>query len=617
MYSQLQNAVRCLACWLTLAAVLVGAEPSTPAVIVPVFSFGGQFTEAPMGEELLFAGGGVESFYDLIRRLKKATADDKVKAVVLLVDQMNLGRAQLEEVRQQLAELKKGGKEIIAHADQLQMSAYWLVSQADRIQVTPDGDLWLTGLFGQSMHVRGLLDKLHITPDFLSCGEYKSAGELFLRTEPSEAANENLTWLTDSLYATMVQEIAEGRGVSPEVVRGWIDHGLYGAKSALEAHVIDAVAHRQELNTYLKDKYGESIKVDYRYGRKSGPEIDLSSPLGVMKFYGELLSGGRSSAGSGPAIAVVYVEGPIMSGSPDPSGFPLATGGVAYSTPISKAIDKAAADPAVKGLVLRVDSPGGSAVGSEVILAATKRFRAQNKPFAVSMGNVAGSGGYYVACASDTVFAEPTTITASIGVIGGKLATKQMWENFGVTFKAYERGANAGILFSGEPFTAEQRVSLQSWMDEVYEIFQGHVLAARRDKLKKDLDQLAGGRVFTGQQALEHGLVDRLGGMDDTIRHVAELANIEKYDVRVFPKPKNLAELLQESLSGGAADAEDGVTLSVRSLPSTTLLDQLRPMLSAIDPQRARVVVDSLQYLDILQRENVSLHMPGYLWLDR
>ena len=224
-------------------------------------------------------------------------------------------------------------------------------------------------------------------------------------------------------------------------------------------------------------------------------------------------------------------------------------GGVAYSTPIRKALDKAAEDDTVKAVVLRVDSPGGSAVASEIILNATKRVAAK-KPLIVSMGNVAGSGGYYVACGTKTIFADASTITGSIGVVGGKLATNGMWDKIGVTWKPTKRGANAGMLSSGDMFTDEQRALLQGWMDEIYDVFKGHVVAIRGDKLKKDIDELAGGRVFTGQQALELGLVDQIGGLSDAIALRRQRSQAGRVRCASDSSNEELHRILMEDLAG-------------------------------------------------------------------
>ena len=285
-------------------------------------------------------------------------------------------------------------------------------------------------------------------------------------------------------------------------------------------------------------------------------------------------------------------------------------GGIAYSTPIAKALDEAAADEKIKAVVLRVDSPGGSAVASEIILNATKRVAAK-KPLVVSMGNVAGSGGYYVACGTNTIFADTSTITGSIGVVAGKLATAKMWEKVGINWTPIRRGANAGMLDSGDVFTKEQREVLQGWMDEIYGVFKGHVMAIRGEKLAKPIDELAGGRVYTGKQALALGLVDQLGGLEDAIAFAAKQANVAEYDIRVLPQPKSFIEVLLSDLQDGDQD-DKTLSLSLRQLVpgNASLIDAVLPQLRALEPARLPSVLRGLQQLQLLQQEGVLTAMP-------
>jgi protease IV len=320
-----------------------------------------------------------------------------------------------------------------------------------------------------------------------------------------------------------------------------------------------------------------------------------------------MMGQGQKKGPSKPAVGVVYVEGPIVIGGGQASLFGDME---ARASKIRKALNEAARDDSIKAVVLRVNSPGGSAVASEIILDATRRVKAK-KPFVVSMGDVAGSGGYYVACASDVIFADQSTITASIGVVGGKLATTDMWKKIGVTYKAYKRGENAGLLASNDPFTRGERERLQGWMDDVYGVFKDHVRSIRAGRLKKPLDELAGGRVFTGKQALDLGLVDKIGGLGDAIAHVAGQAKLTDYDVRVVPAPKNFLEQIIEEASG---TTDDGPGLDARARPMTagpeSLVDLALPLLRHLDPPRVAAVKDALQHLQLLQREGVLLIMP-------
>jgi protease-4 len=416
-------------------------------------------------------------------------------------------------------------------------------------------------------------------------------------------------WLFDGIYDTMVGLIAQGRGLKPEKVRELIDAGPYQAGKAKEAGLVDAVEHRQVFETMLKTKYGKDVVFDRKYGQKKQPKMDLSSPLAVFKVLGDLLGQAKKKDTGKDAIAIVYVDGPIVIGGGQPSPF---SGNTARSSEIRKALDEAARDDAIKAVVLRIDSPGGSAVASEIILDATRRVKAK-KPFVVSMGDVAGSGGYYVACGADTIFADEATITGSIGVVSGKLVTNDAWAKVGITFKPYQRGKNAGMLGSGAVFTPEERKRMQGWMDEIYDVFKGHVVAIRGKRLKKPIDDLAGGRVYTGRQALELGLVDKIGTLRDAIDHVAAQAKLKDYEVRVVPEPKTFVErLLEEAL--GEKDDKPGLDVVGPRLPAAgkqvSLVELAMPYLRHADPQRVRLVVNALERLQLVQQEGVILMMP-------
>ena len=589
-------------------------ESSKP--VVAVFSLDRPITEAPTGDDFLFGSIGAEPLKDLVARMNKVRDDEAVKGVVLLIGDTSLGYGQIEEIRGVMDQIKSAGKEIHAHADSLSTRDYVLVSGASKISVVPTGTVVITGIRAEEPYVRGLLDLIGVKPDFMTCGAYKSAAEMFMRKGPSEESDRMTNWLLDSMYETAVRLIAEGRGVTSEKAGQWIDGGLYTAEKAKQSGIVDAVQYRQDFVAELKSKYGDDVEFNKRYGKKKDDEIDLSSPMGLFKLWARILQGPTKKP-SKDAVAIVYVEGPIVPGKPQPS--PFGSSGIAYSTPIRKALDKAAGDESIKAVVLRVDSPGGSATASEIILNATKRVKAK-KPLVVSMGDVAGSGGYYVACGADTIFADASTITASIGVLGGKFATTDMWNKIGITWKSYGRGASSGMLSARDVFSEAEREKIQGLMSDVYNVFKAHVVSARGDRLKKEIDQIAGGRVFTGRQALELGLVDKLGGLDHAVEHVAEQAQLDDYEVRVLPKPKSLVEMLLSDL-GASDEEEDENTLSISlgSLAprrSLSLLEAVLPYLEGFEPHRVEAVKSALRQLSLFDEERVILAMPVIQILD-
>ena len=600
----------------TSDVIQAAEEQESSKPVVAVFSLDRPITEAPTGDDFLFGSIGAEPLKDLVARMNKVRDDEAVKGVVLLIGDTSLGYGQIEEIRGVMDQIKSAGKEIHAHADSLSTRDYVLVSGASKISVVPTGTVVITGIRAEEPYVRGLLDLIGVKPDFMTCGAYKSAAEMFMRKGPSEESDRMTNWLLDSMYETAVRLIAEGRGVTSEKAGQWIDGGLYTAEKAKQSGIVDAVQYRQDFVAELKSKYGDDVEFNKRYGKKKDDEIDLSSPMGLFKLWARILQGPTKKP-SKDAVAIVYVEGPIVPGKPQPS--PFGSSGIAYSTPIRKALDKAAGDESIKAVVLRVDSPGGSATASEIILNATKRVKAK-KPLVVSMGDVAGSGGYYVACGADTIFADASTITASIGVLGGKFATTDMWNKIGITWKSYGRGASAGMLSARDVFSEAEREKIQGLMSDVYNVFKAHVVSARGDRLKKEIDQIAGGRVFTGRQALELGLVDKLGGLDHAVEHVAEQAQLDDYEVRVLPKPKSFVEMLLSDL--GASDEEEDentISISLGSLAprrSLSPFEAVLPYLEGFEPHRVEAVKSAFRQLSLFDEERVILAMPVIQILD-
>lgn len=575
--------------------------------VIPVIKLSGVVTEKPVPEDFPFAFGGDTgvSLHSVLKRLEKVRNDDAVPAMVLEAGTVSMGRAQLDEIARSLRAIRAAGKKIHVHADLFTTGGLALISNASDISMVPTGYMFITGLYGEQVFLRGLLDKIGVVPDYFTCGDYKSAGEMFMRTEPSPEAAEMSKWLYDGLYDSLLAVIAEGREVEKNRVSDWIDTGVYTAESAIKVGIIDHIEHHQDFEARLKKLYGDDLKFDRRYGQKSSQQIDLSTPFGILNFYAELLAPSSPRKSTKPGVGIVYLEGAIMPGGS--GGNPFLADAAAFSDAIRKALDEAAEDDAIKAVVFRVNSPGGSAVASEVILNATKRIAAK-KPLVVSMGTVAASGGYYVACGTDRIFAERSTITGSIGVVSGKFATTRMWDKLGISFTPIQRGKNSALLSSANVFSESERAAMQGYMDEVYEVFKGHVTAVRGDRLEKPIDELAGGRVYTGQQALELGLVDQLGGLEDAITYAAEQAELKAgYDVRVVPRPKNFMEALMGDLN---APKDDGKHLSLRQPAASPLLDIALPLLQGVDPARAMAVKQAILQLIVLQNERVSLTSP-------
>ena len=576
--------------------------PAPPKPRIAVFRLAGAVKETPTDEVFNFGGETGVPLQELVARMDRAAKDGAVKAVVIVLDQATVGPAQVEELRQAIGRVRATGKEVIAHADTIGgLGQYTLLTAASRLSVVPTADLWITGLYGESPYLKRMLEKIGVQPDFLTCGDYKSASEIFMREGPSKEAEAMQNWLLDSLFDTQVGRIAASRKVSPELVKAWIDSGPHSAEKAKELGMVDAVEHRQDLEAALKRKYGAEVVFDRKYGKKAEPKLDASSPFGIFKFWGELLGASRPAESKKPAVGIVHVDGAIVMGGDAASMFQESA---AVSSKIRRALDTAANDDSIKAVVLRVDSPGGSARG--------QRDHPRRHP--------QGEGQEAVHRVDGRRRRQRRLLRRlrrrhdlrrrrddhRLDRRGQRQARDRATscDKLGVTFKSYRRGQNAGMLASGEAFTPGERLKMQTWMDEIYGVFKGHVTAIRGNRLKKPIDDLAGGRVYTGKQALELGLVDRLGTLHDAIAFVAEQAKITDYDVRVIPKPKSFLEQLLED----GADNEPRKGLDVVHRP--TLLDLAQPFLRSLDPSRAGLVRMALGRLELIHREGAVLMMP-------
>jgi len=582
---------------------LTQRTPAPTVHKIAYFKIADTIVESPSPMPPIFGGAAPTSMKSLLSRFKKARQDSDVRAVVLDIGHSTLGAAQVEELHAALMSFRAVDKDVYVNSDTLTNWTYALSTAASHISLVPTGDIWLTGLYSESPYIRGALDKLGIVPVVEHCGDFKSAGEFLYRTGPSKPAEEMYAWLFDGLYDGLVGLIATGRNMKKDHVLALIDNGPYSAEEALKAGMIDAIQHRQDFIADLKSRYGKDVEVVTDYGQDDDMAMPEDNFFAMFEFMMNMMNP-TPKVYTEPSVAIVYVEGSISTGEAKPSPFGQSDG--AYSTSIRKALDEAASEDTVKAVVLRVDSPGGSALASEIILDATKRVAAK-KPLIVSMGNVAGSGGYYVTCASDMIFADRNTITASIGVISGKLVTTDAWDSIGINWHSRQRGKMAGMMSTSTTYSDEERAKIRHYMTNVYDIFKGHVVAARGDLLTKPIDELAEGRVFTGAQALELGLIDKIGGLSDAIKYAANRAKLGDYDIRVIPEPPSLFDTLLGKDRGGEFVSTLQGKMSMASWP---MFKTVLPVLSTLDPMRVQSLMQAFKRIELIHQERVIMMMP-------
>jgi protease-4 len=513
----------------------------------------GELAEAPPAADALL-GAGSENFKAKLDRIKKAQDDPHVQALFIQLDGLECGYAKINELRKAIEEFRKTGKKVYAFVEGGEAKDYLVASAADKVAMPASGWLMLVGTRMEIAFYKDLLEKLGIKADFLQMGVFKFAAEPLTRSKMSAEAQKQFNLFLDDLFAnvyvgSIVRSRKDKKGLTDAKVRQLIDEGPYTASKAKEVGLIDEIAYRDDFEKAIKKELGGGdIKLVKEYGKKKSAELDLSNPFSILK----LLSTPKSAATGTKKdrIALVYATGAIVTGK---GGSSLLGGELVGSTTMIEALREADRDPKVKAIVLRIDSPGGSALASDLIW---NEIKACKKPVVASMSDVAGSGGYYIAMPCNKIYAQPGTLTGSIGVVGGKIVLGGLFDKLGVNTEVLSRGKNSGILSSTHPFTPAERKAMEALMAEVYDQFLAKTITGRQRAGKTftraQLLDLAEGRIWTGQQALKNGLVDALGGLDDAIAEAKELGGLKRdadVDYLVLPKSRSFLDTLLEKSS--------------------------------------------------------------------
>ena len=484
----------------------------------------------------------------LVERLDKAADDDRVAAVLVVIEAPAIGRGRGDEIRAAISRIRGRDKPVTAVLVGGSAVPYFVAAACDTVVMPPAATLELTGVRAEMMFYKSLLDRLGVDAEILQVGEFKGAGEPLTRTSMSPQLRKQYESFVGDLFEQLVERIAEDRGLGPDRVRALIDTGVFTPEAALKASLIDAVAYEDEAVAALAKRLEvEKPKLARDYGARK-MDNDFSGIGGLVKLV-ELLSGQTTvRAGKGRQVAIVHVAGEIREGK---STDDLLMAGAAGSETVCKAIREAANDDKVAAIVLRIDSPGGSALASDLIWREAERAK---KPVVASLSDIAASGGYYIAVAADKIVAAPGTLTGSIGVVGGKIAVGDGLEKLGVHTDVVSRGRNAGWLSMTEKFSDTEREAFLGTMKDVYRLFTGKVAVGRKLDVAT-VESLAEGRVYTGRQAVEAGLVDRLGTLDDAVDEAKQLAGIESdEDVErlLLPEPRGLFDDLFAAAGGQA-----------------------------------------------------------------
>jgi protease-4 len=523
-----------------------------------------------------FFGGPDQSLTGLVMQFKKAKVDKRIRAILLDVDMSDAGWGKAEEIRDAITDFRSSGKPVYAYIEFGLNKEYYIASACNKVIVPPPGELFINGLAADVMFFRGSLDKLGVYPDIYQIGKYKSAGDMFTQKQMTDAHREYVNSMLDDLFNRYVNDVAQARHKTPDEVRKLIDDAPYNATKAKEVGLIDDMMYRDDLEKQIKKELGYKDSdtftpvraVDYR-------DVEPES-LGLNK---------------GERVAVIYATGDIGSGSSQNS--PSGEQSIGSDT-LAKALTDAAADKTIKAIVLRIDSPGGSGLASDIIWHAVEAAN-QKKPVVVSMSDVAASGGYYISASAAKIVAQPSTITGSIGVVAGKPVLRGFYDWLGISNEYVLRGKNAGMFRETEKFSDDERAKFQQWIKDTYYNDFVPKVAKGRKKDPQYIDSVGQGRVWTGAQAKDRSLVDEFGGLDRAIEVAKQLAHIpaDKGVERVIlPYPQTF---LQQLLSSSG--------------DPNTKVEQQRMVFAAL-PEDARRALRYMQLMDRMKNGESMFVLP-------
>ncbi len=454
--------------------------------------------------------------------IEKAKDDENIKGIFLDLSVVQASLAELAEIRDAIIDFKKSGKFVIAHSNRYFSSSYYLATAADKIYITPTGNFLWKGFASQVMFFKGLLEKLDVEPVIIRHGKYKSAVEPFLLDSMSKESRLQTEKFLNSFWNYYLKEIADARNLDIDALNLYADSLMINSsEKAVTLGFVDGEKFRNDVIDEMKNL--ADLETDHKFR-----SVSINDYIDAMKDMPDI-----STPSSNDKLAIIYAEGQIINGKSDKNSMGAIT--------ISQAIRKAASDSSVKAIVFRVNSPGGSALASEIILHEIELAK-KNKPVVVSMGRYAASGGYYISCYADKIYAEPYTITGSIGVFGLLFNIEDLLNNkLGISIDVVKTNKNADFGNITRPLSAQERQFLQHQIETVYDDFISHV-AFGRNLTKEYVDSIGQGRVWAANDAKEIGLVDEIAGIDSAVYYAANLADLTDYRIVEYPEVLNFFE---------------------------------------------------------------------------
>ena len=585
------------------AEEIVEAQPEELGETVGWLVLEGALREGPVREAWVDEAEVGPSLREVLNQIDTVKKGEHYIGLVVYLDTPELTSTQTDAIYKALRELRDANKTVVTFAQAYSTQDYVLASAGNIIALQRKGVVELSGMHLEEMYLAGLMEKLGVEPNFIQIGKYKGASEQMMRKGPSKAWSTNMDGLLDGMYGTLIDRIAKGRGVTKAKVESMMEKSwTLDDRGLVEAGIVDRLAGR-DLTEVTELEFGEDFSWDTEMGKKPPSPMSQAMAANPMMMFAALMSEPNMQT-SGPTIMVMHANGPIVSGDSTIGGGGIGSGDSIGSRTIDEWLDDALNDDNIKGVVLRLDSPGGSALASEVMWQAIREF-GESKPIVCSVGGMAASGGYYIASACDEIYVEPRSIVGSIGVVAGKLNLSGLYDLVGISVHTRSRGPNAGMLSSVSSFTKEEENKLRESMTLVYDLFRDRVATGRGARLG-DLDAVDEGMLFTGTQAVKSGMADTIGGLDAAIARVAKQADLKEgdYALMELPHPMTLASYLESFLSGG------GLPFGMSSPHHAAMLTAAKQL---VGEQAWSQVTRAMRGISLLREEKVLVLMPRVL----
>jgi protease-4 len=547
--NRVMTSVRTVVAGLVLSAGVATAamhvQPAREGALVRVLEINGAIAERPSPLAWLMSDGEEPTLRMVINSLYEAAADDELSMIVIRLKDAELNSTQVEELGAVLKDVRAMGKKVSVFAEAYGPTELLLGSYADDVIIQNGGPVSLPGLHMEEMFLADTLAWVGVKADMVQVGAYKGASEQMARNSPSPEWDQNITSLLDSMYGNMRSALKEGRKLSDSQLDSAMEKlWMADGKQAQESGVVDSVIDLTGLQEHLEKSLGTDVRWGSNIGESSSSDSMSDMQSNPLALFAKLSEEPPTSP-DGPAIAVVHIDGAIVDGDSQEGGLFGGEGSVGSRT-IRNSLEDIRDEDNFKGVVIRINSPGGSATASEVIWQGIKRL-AEKKPVWVSVGSMAASGGYYCAVAADKIYVTPSSIVGSIGVVGGRMSLDGAYEKLKVKVVSRSRGPRADIFRSTGPWSPAELQLVRSKMTETYDLFTSRVTAGREGI---DLGKTAEGRLFTGNVAIDLKMADKVGGLSVAISDMAESLNMDEFEVMDFPGAKSLGEIFEDMLGG-------------------------------------------------------------------